>query len=277
MTRCEILQSVKIAAEPLYGADEAASIARMVLEELGGVSWSESILRPDEECEIEGFDKIVEDIERGRPIQYIIGVAEFCSLSMTVREGVLIPRPESEELVNWVVSECRGGEKILDLCSGSGALAIAISSKLRDAEVCAVELSDDALAIAKENIERLAPRVKLVKGDVLEVEGFVDGSYNVIVANPPYIPCSEIVTMRKNVVDFEPSMALFVPDNDPLLFYRSIAKSGLKLLKSGGKIYFEVHENFATQTAEMMEELGYKTTIRRDINDKPRMVCGAKR
>ncbi|MFR9651081.1 MAG: peptide chain release factor N(5)-glutamine methyltransferase [Rikenellaceae bacterium] len=276
MTRREILQLVRSAAEPLYGAGEAGSVARMVLEELGGVSWSESILRPDEECEIEDFSRIADEIKRGRPIQYIIGRAEFCDLSMVVREGVLIPRPESEELVRWVVGECRGDERVLDLCSGSGALAIAISCKLADAEVSAVELSDEALAIAKENIERLAPSVKLIKGDVLEVERLLDGSYSVIVANPPYIPCSERVDMRTNVVDYEPSMALFVPDDDPLLFYRSIAKSGLKLLKSGGKIYFEVHENFASQTAEMMAEMGYRVEIRADINDKPRMVCGVR-
>ncbi len=278
MNRREIFHQVTSAAEPLYGRGEAEQIARIVIEELGGVSWSRYILEPNGECEVADIDVVIKDIERGRPIQYIIGRVEFCNLEFNIREGALIPRPESEELINWIVSESVKRQKlrIIDLCSGSGALAVALSCKLPQAEVSAVELSDDALSIANENIERLAPRVKLINGDVLKVKKFIDGEYDIIVSNPPYIPECEREQMHTNVVDHEPSMALFVPNDDPLLFYRSIAISALDLLSSGGRLYFEVHENYATSTAEMMEQLGYRVELRRDINDKDRMICGAR-
>lgn len=200
-------------------------------------------------------------------------------MRFTVREGVLIPRPESEELIRWITEdESNERGEILDIGTGSGALAIALSRSLPHHQTTAIEISDKAIEIARENIERLSPnRVTIIKGDALRgVENFTpEGKrYDVIVSNPPYIPQNEEAEMRINVTRYEPHLALFVPDDDPLLFYRTIARSAKQLLKKEGKLYFEIHENFATQTKEMLRGEGYKKVeIRLDINDKARMIC----
>lgn len=279
MRRRELLSHLTNLAEPIYGRQEATQIARMILEEVAGLSYTQLVVDPDAECEVEGLERIECEIAAGRPIQYIIGEADFCGLRIAVREGVLIPRPESEELISWIAGDSMGSERILDIGTGSGALAIALSCSLPDAEVTALDISDEALQIARENGARLAPKVSFTKGDALKgVENFVEGEFDIIVSNPPYIPQREEAEMRKNVVDFEPHLALFVPDNDPLLFYREIAISATKLLKEGGKLYYEIHENFANETAQMLCAEGFvEVEIRRDINDKARMICAKKR
>ncbi|MFI3247539.1 MAG: peptide chain release factor N(5)-glutamine methyltransferase [Rikenellaceae bacterium] len=275
MGRRELLNHLTSLAEPIYGRGEATQIARMILEEVGGVSYTQIIADPDAECEIKELERIEREITACRPIQYIIGEADFCGFRVAVREGVLIPRPESEELIEWVVSEATGSERILDIGTGSGALSIALSSALPQSDVTAIDISKEALEIARQNGALLAPKVKFVEGDALRgVENYVEGEFDIILSNPPYIPQCEQVAMRKNVVDFEPHLALFVPDNDPLLFYREIARSAKGLLSKGGKLYYEIHENFAEQTAQMVKEEGFKEVeIRRDINDKARMIC----
>ncbi len=279
MRRRELLHHLTSIAKPIYGEAEARQIARMILEEIGGVSLTQFVIDPDAECEIENLPQIEEDIASGRPIQYIIGAADFCGHRIAVREGVLIPRPESEELISWIVNEAKGDERILDIGTGSGALAIALSLALPNSEVMAVDISKEALIIAEENSKRLAADVKFVEGDALAgVERVVRSEMDIIVSNPPYIPQHEIDTMRKNVVDFEPHIALFVPDDDPLLFYREIAKSAKVLLGEGGRLYYEIHENFAQQTANMLIEMGFVgVEIRNDINEKARMICAKTR
>ncbi len=261
--------------EPIYGRREAAQIARMVLEEICGVSRTELLLSPNDEALLENFDEVCRDVAAGQPIQYIIGEADFCDFRIGVREGVLIPRPESEELVRWIVSDIEGGRRLLDIGTGSGALSIALSRLIEGAEVTAIDISDEALKIAAENIAKLAPTVQLIKGDALAgVELIVDGEFDVILSNPPYIPLSEATEMRVNVTEHEPHLALFVPDNDPLIFYRKIALSALKLLAPNGKLYFEIHERLSTEMESMLREVGYKRVLcRLDINDKPRMIC----
>ncbi|MFI3289207.1 MAG: peptide chain release factor N(5)-glutamine methyltransferase [Rikenellaceae bacterium] len=275
MRRRELLQHLTSLAEPIYGVQEATQIARMILEEVGGVSRTQLIVDPEAECEIKNLEQIETDLSSGRPIQYIIGEADFCGLRIKVCEGVLIPRPESEELIAWIVSKARGDERILDICTGSGALAFALGFALKNSDITAVDISKEALQIAKESGEELASQVKFVEGDALAgVEGVVSGEFDIIVSNPPYIPQCEQCEMRINVVNFEPHIALFVPDDDPLLFYREIAKSAKKILSEGGKIYYEIHENFAQQTAQMLKCEGFKeVTIRKDINEKARMIC----
>ncbi len=279
MNRRELSKHLAKIAEPIYGEQEARQIARMVLEEVGGVTFTQLITEPDAECEIEELERIEREIAEGRPIQYIIGEADFCGLRFGVREGVLIPRPESEELVSWIASESRGEERILDIGTGSGALAISLSHMLPKAEVLAVDISKEALEIARENGARLAPNVKFSEGDALNgIENFVGGEFDIIVSNPPYIPQREEADMRPNVVDYEPHLALFVPDDDPLLFYRVIAQSANKLLVEGGKLYYEIHEGFANETTQMLNAEGFKSVeIRKDINDKARMICAKRR
>lgn len=275
MTRRELASRLATIAEPIYGANEAKQIARMILEEMAGVSFTELVTAPDAECEIVEMARVESELAAGRPVQYIIGEADFCGLRFMVREGVLIPRPESEELVDWVVSEASSRARVLDIGTGSGVLAIALNVQLVDSEVIALDVSQDALEIARANGTKLAPEVKFLEGDALRgVENFVDGEFDIIISNPPYIPQCEEQDMRKNVVDFEPHLALFVPDNDPLLFYREIARSAKKLLREGGKLYYEIHENFASETAQMLRTEGLtEVEVRNDINEKPRMIC----
>ncbi len=275
MRRRELLKHIATLCEPIYGRLEALQIARMVLEEVCGVSRTELLLSPDEECSIEANDKICRDLAAGRPVQYVIGEAEFCDMRISVREGVLIPRPESEELVRWIVSETTNGARILDIGTGSGALAIAISRAIESSKVTALDISDEALKIARENIERLAPNVELIKGDALRgVEHYTSDKFDVILSNPPYIPQSEASAMRINVTEHEPHLALFVPDDDPLIFYRRIAQSAQKLLSKSGKLYFEIHETLHREMEDMLKTEGYtRVETRLDINDKPRMIC----
>lgn len=262
----------------VYPEREASQIARMILEEILGVSRTELLLHGDAECTLELMDEICEELRAGRPIQYIIGEADFCDFRLKVREGCLIPRGESEELVRWIASEAKGAKgapRILDIGVGSGALSIALSRTIAGSQVVGVDISDEAIEIARENCEHLAPGVTIKKGDALQgVEKSVEGEFDIILSNPPYIPKSECSQMRINVTEHEPHLALFVPDDDPLIFYRSIARSAQRLLRTGGKLYFEIHEIFATEMEQMLRAEGY-TTIRhkRDINDKPRMIC----
>ncbi len=279
MTIRELYNRLWSAAKPIYGEAEAMQIARMIMEEREGIEWHKVASDPQAECEMSDLDVVEREIGESRPVQYIIGEAEFCDFRLVVGEGVLIPRPESEELIRWIVSEHLTDRslRVMDVGTGSGALAIALSRALGSSRVVAIDVSQEARAIARDNIERLAPSVELLEGDALAgVEHSVaDGEeFDIIVSNPPYIPQNEMSQMRDNVVKHEPHIALFVPDDDPLLFYRTIAQSAKKLLRGGGKLYFEIHEAFAHETMAMLSEMGYaEVRLRLDIIDKARMVC----
>ncbi|MFI3305775.1 MAG: peptide chain release factor N(5)-glutamine methyltransferase [Rikenellaceae bacterium] len=281
MTRRELYTAMCRLAKPIYGDCEASQIARMIAEELLGWSRMDMLLSQGMDCGVDESvaQRILSEIEAGRPVQYIIGEVEFCDMRFKVREGVLIPRPESEELVRWIVddarrSEMRGGA-ILDIGTGSGALAIALSRELVSYSVTALDISQEAIGMASENRDNLAPSVAIIEGDALRgVENYTSCSYDIIVSNPPYIPRSEEADMRVNVTKYEPHIALFVPDDDPLLFYRAIARSAAKLLTPNGRLYYEIHENFAAATKDMLEAEGFaRVEIRVDINDKERMIC----
>lgn len=256
-------------------------MGRLVAMELGGLTLTDMVLAPERECTIENFEAILRDIEAGRPLQYIIGKTEFCGLTFTVREGCLIPRPETEELVGWIVDNHKTAEAltIADIGTGSGAIAVSLAKLLPMSSVYGLDISTDAIAIARENSDRNVADVTFGEADALQgienseaMQGVAQ--LDIIVSNPPYIPQSESEAMRKNVLDFEPHMALFVEDHDPLIFYREIAKSGLTLLKSGGALYYEIHEIFRDETVTMLTQLGYiDIECREDINQKPRMIC----
>ncbi|MFR9502999.1 MAG: peptide chain release factor N(5)-glutamine methyltransferase [Rikenellaceae bacterium] len=278
MQRVELYNLLSSTAEPLYGTREAEQIARMILAELAGVSMTHLILEPSKECAIENLDTIVEQLAAGRPVQYIIGEAEFCSFRFVVREGALIPRPETEELVFRIIEECEAKPRILDVGCGSGAISISLAKSIPDAEVWGVDISKEALALSRENNFRLQADVNFIEGDALNgVEHYVDGLFDIVVSNPPYIPYSELDDMRTNVTEYEPHIALFVEDDNPLIFYRAIARSAQKLLRSEGLLYFEIHEALWSDVVEMLREMGYiGVTMLRDINDKPRIVCAEK-
>ena len=272
MTIRHIIRSIREATEPLYGPHEAESIARMVVSKKLHYNLSQLVVHYDDECDIEELERIIEELRSGRPVQYVLARAEFCDMEFGVAEGVLIPRPETEELVYRIVGMAKRGARILDIGTGSGAIAISLAKLIAEAEVVAVDISPEALAIARSNAERLGAKVEFVEADALADLSHL-GEFDIIVSNPPYIPQSDIVDMRRNVVDFEPHLALFVPDDDPLRFYRAIAKNGARMLREGGSIWFEIYEKLGEELCSMMAEMGYAhNELIEDANLKPRMI-----
>ena len=274
-TRRDIFNLIVHTIEPMYGIDEARHIAEMIILAKGDISRNDLIIEPQKELIIEDLDTILEELKIWRPVQYIIGYADFRDMNLEVRDGVLIPRPETEELVEWIATDTIEGASILDIGTGSGAIAIALSREIKNSHVWAMDISHKALDVARCNGKRYAPSVTFVEGDALsDFSTLIDDKFDIIVSNPPYIPQADIVSMRKNVVDYEPATALFVPDNDPLVFYRSIAQTSKKILKGGGKLYFEIYELLATEMIDMLRDEGYSNIIlREDFRGKPRMIC----
>ena len=272
MTIRHIIRSIREAVEPLYGPNEAESIARMVVSEKLHYNLSQLVVHYDDECEIAEMERIVDELRNGRPVQYVLGKAEFCEAEFKVAEGVLIPRPETEELVYRIAETAKRGARILDIGTGSGAIAISLAKLVKESKVVAVDISKEALAIARKNGERLGAKVEFVEADALGDLSRL-GEFDIIVSNPPYIPQSDIVDMRKNVVDFEPHTALFVPDNDILRFYRATAENAQKMLCEEGSIWFEIYEKAGAEVCEMLCEKGFtRNELIEDANLKPRMV-----
>lgn len=257
--------------------NERRNIAQYTVAAAEGVDLAKVLIWYDEEVDIPNIEDITEELSEGRPLQYIIGKTEFCGLDFAVREGVLIPRPETEQLVEWAIKRAKkyAQPRILDLCTGSGCIAISLAHALPQATVTAIDLSSDALAVARENCTSLNVDVELLKDDVLgELPTLGEREFDVIVSNPPYIPRSEQSRMRVNVTQYEPEMALFVDDQNPLLFYEAIACFAKKHLRKGGSLLFEVHESYATATVEMLQAKGFDhISLRKDFLDKPRMIC----
>ena len=272
MTIRHIIHTIKEAVEPLYGIHEAESIARMVVCEELSYNLSQLVAHYDEEVDIDEIENIIAELTKGRPVQYVLGKAEFCELEFEVAEGVLIPRPETEELVYRIAETAERGARILDIGTGSGAIAISLAKLVKESEVVAVDISTEALKIAQRNAEQIGAKVEFVKADALGDLSQL-GEFDIIVSNPPYIPQSDIVDMRKNVVDFEPHTALFVPDNDILRFYRATAKNAQRMLRKEGSIWFEIYEKAGVEVCEMLCEMGFtRNELIEDANLKPRMV-----
>ncbi len=274
-TRREIFLQLRDIASELYGEEEGRQIAEMIVLAKGAITRNELLIEYDKGLEIKDIDRIITQLREWRPVQYIIGVASFDDMDLEVGEGVLIPRPETEELVEWIASEAQQNAKIVDVCTGSGCIAIALRRRLSDSRVWGIDISKEALNIARRNAQKFAPSVEFIEGDALgDFSQLVDGKVDVVVSNPPYIPISHRELMRPNVTEHEPSIALFVDDNDPLLFYRSIARRARTMLRKGGKLYFEIYENFADEMRVMLSSEGYSNiVVREDFRGKQRMVC----
>ena len=278
-TRAEIVSHLAACIEHLYSRQEQLRIARMVAAALSGESEMKFLIDPNEIIDIEIGD-VAEQLSAGRPVQYIIGKTEFCGEEFTVREGVLIPRPETEELVMWAreVSKEFPSPRILDLCTGSGCIAIALKKLITAATVTAIDLSAEAIKIAQENATKLSAEVRFLADDVLKgVPQLGNEQFDIIVSNPPYIPISEREAMHINVTNFEPAMALFVEDSDPLIFYREIARIAKSRLSDRGALLFEIHELLADKTLQMLQKEGFEAELRHDFLNKPRMLCCHKR
>lgn len=281
MTRHEVLHFIENNLRPMYGEQEARSIAMLVLSEKEGVETSALLVDPKKETTFEGWQSLVEELLTHRPVQYVLGCTEFYGLKFKVGEGVLIPRPETEELVDWILTEepLDGQKKVLDVGTGSGCIAGVLAYERADFEVYAADLSQDALTCAAQNFTTLGVKVSLRECDALtSLQETFPEKMDVIVSNPPYVPQQDFQQMERHVRDFEPSMALFVPDEDPLLFYRAIARQGRQMLTQGGRLYFEIYHLYAEQMVAMLEEEGYhEVVVRRDLFGKQRMICGRKR
>ena len=276
-SRANIISYLCRRMESLYPLRECQLIARTVAAELEECNPMQYLIDPQKEVELENLERVADELAAGRPVQYVIGYTDFCDHRFNVREGVLIPRPETEELVMWLAEQAVDvvQPRILDVCTGSGCIAISLKLALPKGDVTAIDLSEEALIIARENATQLAADVDFVRDDALAGLSSLEGrTFDFIISNPPYIPCSEREQMHRNVLDYEPSMALFVEDSDPLLFYRSIARTAHSLLTERGKLFFEVHHLWAEATAKMLQDEGYSNVeIRIDGFGKPRMIC----
>lgn len=273
---------------PLYDAGEAQAIVRTVLDVEYGMTLTDIIcgkvneLSSDEERNLE---EIIARLQNGEPVQYVLGEADFAGRTFHVEPGVLIPRPETAELCQWIeeeVSSLKADERkqILDICTGSGCIAITLGLNIPNSEVTGWDISEDALRIAQGNVEMLkAGNVRIEYQNALmlpkaaEAESSLSKGWNIIVSNPPYICEKEKADMEKNVLEHEPSIALFVPDEDPLKFYRAIAEYASSALKSEGALYFEINPIYEKETREMLEELGFKDIeTKEDAFGKKRMM-----
>lgn len=269
----------------VYPDGEAQAIVFLVLEKLFGLSRTDVLMGGLERLtaeQIAELEQVMLRLERGEPVQYVLGVVDFDGMTLGVAPGVLIPRPETEELVEWIAEDFKFAKRlrILDIGTGSGCIALSLARRFTDASVTAWDISDDALRIASANAERLGLDVEFKKRDALctEVAEADVANYDIIVSNPPYICEKERVDMDNNVLQHEPETALFVPDNDPLLFYRAISDLAQKMLRSGGGLYFEINREYGKETAGMMSAMGFDSVeLRKDFMENNRMVKGTKR
>ena len=263
---------------------EAKAIALMLMEKVCGITTTEVLMNhPRGETYRTELLAMSQRIAQGEPVQYVLGEADFCGMSMKVQPGVLIPRKETEELVAWVVEEGRGKKEalhVLDIGTGSGCIAVTLAKTLEGAGVEAWDVSDVALQTAKENAERNSVTVGTKKVDVLmdnRLRTTDYGVFDVIVSNPPYICEEEKSEMERNVLEHEPSLALFVPDNDPLLFYRRIGELGLSILRGEGLLFFEINRRFGKEVVKMLQDMGYQDVeLRQDQFGNDRMVKAIK-
>lgn len=256
-----------------YGREEVTALLKLTLEHY--LKIEPVRLRLLDQLPSEVIPKITavkDKLAQQQPIQYILGTTAFCELQLNVGPGVLIPRPETEELVHWILQEQDVQPlKVVDLCTGSGAIALALKAARPAWELTAVELSKEALVIANENAEQLDLAVDFIAADVLQDE-LSGGPYDVMVSNPPYVRDSERSLMQTNVLEHEPEMALFVSDTDPFLFYKRIAALAAKHLKPGGSLYLEINEYLSKELLTALAPFGFAMDLRQDSYLKDRML-----
>ena len=264
----------------VYPKQEIDAMVRIIFEQLMGYSTVDMVLRAD--SEVPDFisakiDDVVERLRRKEPIQYILDDAYFYGIHFHDTPATLIPRPETEQLIDLIVDNNRADDlSVLDVGTGSGCIAIALARSLRFPSVTAIDISPDAIAVAERNARELKAKVRFAVTDILTAMPQRE-QYDIIVSNPPYIANSERKAMESNVLDYEPHTALFVPDDDPLRFYRAITQYALSALKPGGQLYFEINPRFADDTARLLTDAGLQQVeLLRDYTDRLRFATAMK-
>ena len=267
---------IKSELKDLYSPDEISSLTRLILEKEFAIPFADILackFNHLSDAEMQKLTEIVGKLKNSEPIQYILGETDFFGLAFYVNGSVLIPRPETEELVQWVLESAENKPmKILDIGTGSGCIAVTLAKKLPSAEVHAWDISEDALEVARRNAERNGVKVIFSKRDML-LEPVSDEKFDIIVSNPPYVTEVEKTEMQENVLNFEPHLALFVPDDNALVFYEKIADFALTNLNKDGKLFFEINRAKGADIAHLLEEKGFTNIeLRKDISGNERMV-----
>jgi len=273
----KIISNIKSELKDIYPREEIDSFIYLIFEDVLGFTRTQVLISPDiklKQADVNRIKEITRELKQQKPIQHIIGKTIFYELPFKTSENALIPRPETEELVNWLLSDHQNTDvDILDIGTGSGCIAVSIAKNLPQAKVLASDISEQALELAKENSRLNNVQVEFMKMDILDPSIKINKKLDVIISNPPYITNKEKKLMQRNVLDYEPGLALFVPDEDPLLFYKSIINFGKKHLKSGGQIYFEINEVYGEETLKLFEKEYFgHTSLKKDVNGKSRMI-----
>ncbi len=265
---------------PIYDDREVASISSLVLEKITGMSRTARLIHKHDEFEpsqLHLFQHWLAELSDHRPLQYVLGEAWFAGLRFYVDEHVLIPRPETEELVEWVLADLQSVPaqdlRALDIGTGSGCMAISIAKGRKELEFMACDISAEALAIARKNAVANDVEVEFFLCDIRDVSswGKIPG-FNLVISNPPYIPENQRATLDKHVRLFEPELALFVPDEDPILFYKLLGQFARKKLLAGGRLFLELHHDFAREIMNWFSENGFSSELRKDVSGKNRML-----
>lgn len=265
-----------------YSKEEAGAIFHILTSEFLNLSRLDIALEPKRQLsvkQVQQFTIAIEKLQEHKPVQYITGKTEFFGLTFKVNPNVLIPRPETEELIQWILNDLRekGNKemKILDIGTGSGCIAVSLAKSLPKAKVTAIDFSKEALLIARENARMNKVKVSFVECDILQVVD-LEEEYDLIVSNPPYVRDLEKTHMQKNVLHYEPETALYVRDDNPLIFYKRISELAIRALKPDGALYFEINQYLGEQTEKLLKEKDFRTTLKKDIFGVDRMLKGKK-
>lgn len=277
----DIIRFAHLELDSVYTNQEVGVMIHVLLEEFCGLSKIKVLTEPDltvSESELLKIHFAIKDLKRHKPLQYILGKTDFFDLNILLSHNVLIPRPETEELVSRIIEENKGKKdlRIADLGCGSGCIAIALAKHLKSSKVFAFDISDEALKQTEINAQHNEVAIEIIKADMGKALP-LNEQFDIIVSNPPYVRESEKIQMRANVIDYEPHLALFVTDENPLIFYQNIASIASKSLKNNGKIYLEINESLSVETELIFKNLNYETEVIEDLFGKCRMVFARKK
>ena len=273
----QINNQLKNKLKNVYSNAEIQQLLFLIYKKAANLSKIQVLTNYEMQIPEHNYNEITDIANRlanNEPIDYIIGETEFFNLQFIVNPSVLIPRPETEELVHWVLTDYNKKQKILDIGTGSGCIAVSLAKNMQNAEVFAVDISKQALETAKKNAQNNGAKINFAECNILNADyTLLPQGIDIIISNPPYVRQSEKTFIKPNVLDYEPELALFVTDNNPIVFYKKIALAGKKILNNNGLIFFEINEALAKEVKNMLEELQYsQIEIRKDINGKKRMV-----